>query len=106
MRQIYTAKLYTKSETIIQKPLLWQDLEKTKILHPKELIVRKRVIPIMSHTMRNKSSLTDFQTEIPSNFKEMLLCSSMANFLDSSYWKTRKNKPFGGISSCHVDFVL
>ena len=41
-----------------------------------------------------------------SHLKEMLLCWSMANFFGSSYWKTRKSKPFGGFSGCRVDFVL
>ena len=34
--------------------------------------------------------------ESQSRLKEMLLCSSIANFFGSSYWKTRKSKSFGG----------
>ena len=59
---------------------------------------------IMSHNMQmgNKSFFADFLTEKANcpesitDFKQMLLRSSMANYFFG----------FGGFLSCHVDFVL
>ena len=61
--------------------------------------VPQSLAEIMSHTMQMGKKvffnrLSDRESQ--SRLKEMLLCSSIANFFGSSYWKTRKSKSFGG----------